>query len=102
MQRKIVISLGAMCAFLAFAGQSVAAPVPGQTRAPSGAEQMLIERVHGCHRDVLAGAAGWHYHRGPHCRRYSVSPPRRHYRGPRCYIDCKYVGPIKVCKKRCY
>lgn len=81
-----------------------ALPGANQGSTPIVGNQTLIEKVHGCHRDVEHGAYGWHYHRGYNCSRVSVAPPRRHYpehRGPRCWNECKYVGPIKVCKERC-
>ena len=67
----------------------------------AAAEQSPIVQVHDCHRGVEEGRRGWHYHRGRDCDRISVPPPRTYRRGPRCYTDCKYVGPIKVCKERC-
>jgi hypothetical protein len=48
------------------------------------------------------GAYGWHYHAGYGCDRISVPPPRYEYRGPVYRRECKYVGPIKICKDRCY
>lgn len=82
----------------------------GDARA-AAPHQSLIQNVHGCHRDVQEGRYGWHYHRGYDCDRVAVGHPRRHYRedryepryrpGPRCYKECKYVGPIKVCEDRC-
>ncbi len=81
--------------------------VVGDARAMS-----LIENVHACHRDVQEGRRSWHYHRGRDCERYEAAPPRRYQEPPRrtyeprrperhCWQDCKYVGPIKVCKQRC-
>lgn len=83
------------------ASASLAMPAAQDAARSTAAGQSLIVDVHGCHRDVQEGRYGYHYHRGYNCDRFSVQPPRRHYRGPRCYTDCKYVGPIKVCKQRC-
>ncbi len=76
----------------------------------------LVQKVHGCHRDVQEGRYGWHYHAGYNCDRYDARPPRQHYAPPRqhyapqreyrrapvCRRECNYVGPIKICKDRCY
>jgi hypothetical protein len=64
----------------------------------------LVQKVHACHNNVQQGQYGWHYHSGYNCRRIAASPPRQHYRphyGPQCRRECKYVGPIKICKDRC-
>lgn len=101
--RNLITSsiVGAALALLG-AGSALALPLAQDGARSSAAELSPIVRVHGCHRDVEEGRRGWHYHRGRDCDRYAVPPPRRHYRGPQCYTDCKYVGPIKVCKQRCH
>ncbi|MGE0630468.1 MAG: hypothetical protein AB7O43_21955 [Hyphomicrobiaceae bacterium] len=77
---------------------AVALPLtPSQPATAPGAES-LVQQVHGCHRDVRRGPAGWHYHTRS-CRRIGVAAPRR-YR-PYCRTDCRYIGPIKTCKRVC-
>jgi hypothetical protein len=56
----------------------------------------LVQQVHGCHRSVQRDRGRWHYHAGRSCRWVEVPPPR-----PVCWKDCKYVGPVKVCKTKC-
>lgn len=81
---------------------ATAAPLSGNVSTLDNGVQSLVEQVHGCHKNVQQGAYGWHYH-GYGCERVAVPPPRRHYyKGPVCRRECKYVGPIKVCKDRCY
>lgn len=70
--------------------------------------QSLIEPVHGCHRVAQDGYGGWHFHAGYDCRRVEAEHRERRYhqhryhRRPVCRRECNYVGPIKVCKDRCY
>ena len=101
MRSQITASIvGAALAVLG-STSAIARPATTDGLRSSIAEQSPIVRVHDCHRGVEEGRRGWHYHRGRDCERFSVPPPRSYYRGPRCYTDCKYVGPIKVCKQRC-
>ncbi len=87
---------------------ALAAPLSNNLAGADTGVQSLIQPVHGCHRNVEEGRRGWHYHAGYNCDRIGVAPPRRHYggeryqRGPVCRRECQYVGPIKVCKDRCY
>lgn len=102
--RRFLSQLLVVAAAIA-AGQSTAWALPMATDRGLAAPSM-VQLAHGCHHHPEEGRYGWHVHRGPHCDRVAVPPPhRRHYRGydhgPRCYQDCKYVGPIKVCKERC-
>jgi hypothetical protein len=82
-------SISAAAGPVASAGVSVKGDVT-----QAGSE--LVQKVHGCHRDVQLGGAGWHRHVGINCVRVAAHPPR-----PRCWRDCNYVGPIKVCKTKC-
>lgn len=61
----------------------------------------MIEQVHGCHRGAQDGIGGWHRHVGPNCRRVESSPD---WQDPysRCRTRCRYVGPIKQCRRVCY
>jgi hypothetical protein len=101
MRRLIGAAVIAGAGLLAAAPVALAAPAGLEALGEAADARSLVEPAHGCHRNVQEGRAGWHYHRGPYCDRIAVPPPRRHYRGPRCYNECKYVGPIKVCKQRC-
>ena len=56
--------------------------------------------AHGCHRGAQDGLQGWHRHVGPNCRTVSAGPA---YRNPyaACRTQCRYVGPIKQCRRVC-
>ncbi len=97
-----------VCASSAFAA-------PLQSTAPADAGVSLVEKVHYCHGSAnpMRDEYGWHYH-AERCRRVNIAPPRgyrrdydddysyrRRDRGPRCWRDCDYVGPVKICKTRC-
>lgn len=57
--------------------------------------------AHGCHRDAKDSKDGWHEHVGPNCRWVPSSPEYRNRR-ERCETKCKYIGPIKKCKRVCH
>lgn len=101
MRRYITASLvgSALLALSAFTASAMPVLLDGPRA--SAAEQSPIMPAHGCHYGAEEGRYGWHYHRGRYCDRIASHPPRSYYRGPRCYTDCKYIGPIKVCKQRC-
>lgn len=102
-----------VCTSLAFAA-------PLQPTAPADAGVSLVEKVHECHGSAnpKRDGYGWHYH-AERCRRVDIPPPRgydrsyrsydydddyryrRRDRGPRCWQDCNYVGPVRICKTRC-
>jgi hypothetical protein len=101
-KRSLATLAGAAALALMSIG-AAAAPLSNNLSAVDSGVQSLVQPVHGCHRSVQDGAYGFHYHAGYDCRRIAVQQPRRHhYRGPVCRRECKYVGPIKVCKDRCY
>lgn len=109
-------TLAALCgAAVLSVGASLAFAAPLQPTAPAEGGVSLIEKVHACHGDLNPSRDryGWHYH-GSRCERISIAPPRsRRYdydddyryryrdRGPRCWQDCNYVGPVRICKTRC-
>jgi len=96
---KSLAALAGMGAGAVLSLQVVAAPLSPAPDIASGMSNPLVQPVHGCHRDVQLGGAGWHYHVGPGCRRVAASPRPRHR--PYCWQDCTYIGPIKTCKTRC-
>jgi hypothetical protein len=62
--------------------------------------------ANGCHRNAQNGPAGLHYHVGPGCERVAGNRGYRgnNYngnRGARCVQRCKYIGPIKSCRREC-
>jgi hypothetical protein len=71
----------------------VAVPSPG-----------IVHEVHGCHSACALGPYGWHRHVGPFCERVACAPPffTPPPPRPRCVTECKYIGPIKTCKTKCY
>lgn len=109
MTMRIRIGLAAAGLIALASYGAIAAPLT-QVAPAGGALEMpsLVEQVHRCHDVPQDGYGGWHYHVGRHCRRVDVPPPgrryhyREHYRRPICRRECNYVGPIKVCKDRCY
>jgi hypothetical protein len=86
---------------IALAAASAAAAPLASADQWVGEVPSLVEPVHGCHRDVQHGPAGWHYHTRYSCRRISVPPPRQIFRGPVCREVCTYVGPLKTCNVEC-
>lgn len=101
--KSMIIAAGtALAAMFAVAAQ--AAPMAPVSGAPDSAGT-LIEKVHGCHRDVQWDRYGPHYHRGPRCERIDVDRPRHEERyqrdEPVCRQECYYIGPIKKCDTRC-
>ncbi len=100
MLNRLITGIVGLFALVCVAGVVGASPLskPAQT----GVEgHSLILKVHRCHRRVRRGAGGWHRHVGPYCDRVFVDrgepPPRRRCRRIK---KCKYVGPIKTCKRR--
>lgn len=103
MSKYSIAALAGVAALALMSLGASAAPLSSNLSGLDNGVQSLIQPVHGCHRSVQQGAYGPHYHAGYNCDRIAVNPPRRHYyRGPVCRRECKYVGPIKVCKDRCY
>jgi hypothetical protein len=56
--------------------------------------------AHGCHRGAQDGPSGWHRHVGPNCRAVASGPAERNPYA-RCDTRCRYVGPIKQCRREC-
>lgn len=89
-------------------GSASAAPLSGAGPQSAGTAQSMIVEVHGCHRSVREGGAGWHRHVGPNCRRVAEGRRHHHHRdkrywhhGPRCDTYCVGVGPLRVCDRDC-
>ncbi|MFM1813802.1 MAG: hypothetical protein RLZ98_497 [Pseudomonadota bacterium] len=106
MINRIVAGLAGLLALLAVNAAAVAAPLSSPQNTAVVADT-LVQKAHGCHRDIRMGAAGPHSHRGPNCRRVAAGGPRPGYGyGPRrrgfCrdVRTCRYVGPIKRCRTR--
>lgn len=100
----------ACAALLGLAGAETASANPmsgGMSGSAAGAApQSRVEQVHGCHRDVRRGGAGWHRHAGPNCRRVAAGRDRPRgkrywWKGPRCSTYCVGVGPLRVCDRDC-
>lgn len=102
---RTIFAVASAAALLMGVAVAQAAPLSPAPAKEASAAETLAEPVHGCHRSVEWGPAGYHYHVGPGCARVSAGAPRRDYRAPRrgpvCYQECKYIGPIKTCKTRC-
>lgn len=105
MKFHVIAAVATAALGLALAQSATAGPVGGigATAAPA---QTLVEQVHGCHRYVAKGRAGWHRHVGPNCRRVAAGPyrgtgKRYRWRGPRCETYCVGIGPVRVCDKDC-
>ena len=56
--------------------------------------------AHGCHRGAQDGPQGWHRHVGPNCWPVASGPSERNPYA-RCQTRCRYVGPIKQCRREC-
>lgn len=54
-----LVAAGAVALGLAVTSQASAVPLNGAAQAPA-TSQTLIEQVHGCHRAIAHGRAGWH------------------------------------------
>lgn len=86
-----------LCAAAVVFGATAAQAVPlagvgAATAAPVVAEDSLVQKVHGCHRNCRwSSRSGWHYHVGTHCKIYACTPPYWHtyeygyYYGPYLY-----------------
>lgn len=94
----------AVIAFAALFGSASVEASPSGARLATGqppADASLVQNVHGCHRSAQDSYEGWHRHVGPYC---DWVPAPRAYRNPyaRCRTVCKYVGPIKTCRRECW
>ena len=100
---RTVFAFASAAALLMGVAVAQAGPMSPAPAKDASATETLAELAHGCHRSVEWGPAGYHYHVGPGCARVSAGPRReyRERRGPVCYQECKYIGPIKTCKTRC-
>lgn len=112
MLKKLLMCAGLIGTMLA-AAPALAGPMAPLAKADVPEAQSLVVPVHGCHRDVLLGPAGWHFH-GRGCQRIAAGgprryapPPPRYYdpyprrRGPACFQECNYIGPIQQCRTVC-
>ena len=111
----VALALSTLLSGVASANPSAGLGAMADAAAAAGT---LVQPVHGCHRYPAIGpevgechihVSRWGspclYERVPmhHCRRgyYDGESYSRRYRAPRCWTECKYVGPIKVCDQVC-